>query len=83
MILFWTPVPYGEAPNANITTSRGNTTAVSNTRSGHSTPRSRRTVASSQREWDQLPLQPAAPEGCAFEEDGVFLDEDSLISAIL
>lgn len=35
------------------------------------------------RGWDQLPLQPAAPEGCAFEEDGVFLDEDSLISAVL
>lgn len=60
MILFWTPVPYGEALNATITTSRGNTTAVSNTRSGHSNPNSRRTAASSQER-----LGPVASPTCS------------------
>lgn len=80
MILFWTPAPYGKAPNA-ITTSRGITTVVYNTRAQNTLQQMHRGQVSEG--WDHLPPQPGAPGGCAFEKGGVFLDEDSLISAVL
>lgn len=83
MILFWTPAPYAEAPNAIITTSTGNVTAVSNTRSGHGTHHSRYTGDSSWRGWDHLPIQPGAPGGCAFEEESESSSRSTLISAVL